>query len=70
MGLGDITFSPVVIVTIWYTQGHISDDHSADIIGPIAMKGPSSDLPISPTSLAQSGTDPHKYLLTSSRWRW
>jgi hypothetical protein len=33
--------------------------------GPIATKGHSSDLPISLTSLIQSGTDPHKYLLTT-----
>jgi hypothetical protein len=35
--------------------------------GPISNKGNNNDLPISPTSLAQSGTDPHKYLLTSSQ---
>jgi hypothetical protein len=52
------------------TQGHISDDHSVDITEPIGMKGYSTDLPISATSLAQSGTDSHKYLLTSSTWRW
>jgi hypothetical protein len=27
-------------------------------------------LPISPTSLTQSGIDPQKYLLTWSTWRW
>jgi hypothetical protein len=25
---------------------------------------------ITPTSLAQSGADPHKYLLTWSTWQW
>jgi hypothetical protein len=32
---------------------------------PVATKGHSSDLPISPTSLVQSETSPHKYLLTT-----
>jgi hypothetical protein len=32
---------------------------------PDATKGHSSDLSINPTSLTQSGTDPHKYLLTT-----
>jgi hypothetical protein len=36
-------------------------------LGPFATKGHSSDLLISPTSLAQSGTDPHKYLLTTQQ---
>jgi hypothetical protein len=31
--------------------------------GPVATKCHSSDLLISPTSLAKIGTDPHKYLL-------
>jgi hypothetical protein len=34
-------------------------------LGPIAIKRHSSDLPISPTSLTESVTDPHKYLLTT-----
>jgi hypothetical protein len=33
--------------------------------GPIPTKGHNSDLPISPTSLAEIGTDQHKYLLTT-----
>jgi hypothetical protein len=33
--------------------------------GPVATKGHSSDLPISHTSLVQSGTDTHKYFLTT-----
>jgi hypothetical protein len=39
--------------------------------GVVAIKGHNSDLPISPTSLAESGTTLRKYLLTSSalsRW--
>jgi hypothetical protein len=32
---------------------------------PVATKGHNSDLPISPTLLAQSEIDPHKYLLTT-----
>jgi hypothetical protein len=35
----------------------------------IAIKGHNSDLPISPTSLTESGTDLHKYLFTSSALR-
>jgi hypothetical protein len=35
----------------------------------VATKGHNNDLPISPTSLAESGTDLHKYLLTSSALR-
>jgi hypothetical protein len=34
-------------------------------VGPVATKGNSSDLLISLTLLTQSGTGPHKYLLTS-----
>jgi hypothetical protein len=37
--------------------------------GPVATMGHSSNLPINHTSLAQSGTDPHQYLLTSSALR-
>jgi hypothetical protein len=37
--------------------------------GVIATKGQNSDLLISPTSLVESGTDLHKYLLTSSALR-
>jgi hypothetical protein len=33
--------------------------------GPVATKGYSSNLPISPTSLVQNGTGPYKYLLTT-----
>jgi hypothetical protein len=36
---------------------------------PVATKHYCSDLLISPTSLAQSGTDPHKYLLTSNSFK-
>jgi hypothetical protein len=36
-------------------------------LGSIATKSHNSDLPMSPTSLAQSGTDPHKYLLTTPK---
>jgi hypothetical protein len=35
----------------------------------IVTKGHNSDLPISPTSLIESETDRHKYLLTSSALR-
>jgi hypothetical protein len=35
----------------------------------VATKGQNSDLPISPTSLTESGTGLHKYLLTSSALR-
>jgi hypothetical protein len=45
------------------TQGHSSDDHSGDIIRVVATKGQNSDLPITLTSLAESGADLHKYLL-------
>jgi hypothetical protein len=76
MGSGDITSSIFAIVTIWYqrpwtshepvpTQGHSSDGHLVISPGPVATKGHNSDLPISPTSLAEIGTDPHKYLLTT-----
>jgi hypothetical protein len=34
---------------------------------PVATKGHNSDLLISLTSLAQSETDPHKYLLTTQK---
>jgi hypothetical protein len=34
---------------------------------PIATKGHNSDLPMSPTSLAQNETDRHKYLLTTQQ---
>jgi hypothetical protein len=39
--------------------------------GAVSTKGHNNDFPISPTSLAESGTSLHKYLLTSSalkRW--
>jgi hypothetical protein len=39
--------------------------------GAVSTKGHNNNLPISPTSLAESGTSLHKYLLTSSalkRW--
>jgi hypothetical protein len=35
----------------------------------VATKGHNNDLPIIPTSLEESGTDLHKYLLTSSALR-
>jgi hypothetical protein len=47
------------------TQGHNSDDYLVISPRPIATKGHNSDLPISPTSLIEIGTDPHKYLLTT-----
>jgi hypothetical protein len=51
------------------TQGHNSDDHSGDIIQAVATKGQNSDLPITLTSLTESGADLHKYLLISSALR-
>jgi hypothetical protein len=47
------------------TQGHINDGHSVISPGTVASKSHNSDLPISPTSLAKSETNLHKYLLTS-----
>jgi hypothetical protein len=53
------------------TQGHSSDGHSVISPWAVATKSHNSDLPISPTSLAESGTNLHKYLLISNvlrRW--
>jgi hypothetical protein len=47
------------------TQGHISNDYLVISPGPVGTKSRNSDLPISPTSLAEIGTDPQKYLLTT-----
>jgi hypothetical protein len=47
------------------TQGDISDGHLVIPPSPVATKGHSSDLPISLTALAEFGTCPHKYLLTT-----
>jgi hypothetical protein len=42
-----------------------SDRHTVISPRPVATKGHNNDLSISPTSLEQRGTDPHKYFLTT-----